>query len=192
MDEYLQLLTCHPVLEKVAEPKTGFENYEPSLVLIKRADDDDTPFTIAVDLDGTLAEKEKPFDSESVGSPRQHVIDWVKKFHKAGARIIVWTVRGNTKPVEKWLKDNDVPYDHINENPDQPEDGSNKIIADAYLDDRAVDAADIEATGPDLLQQITGDGKDAEPVERAVVTIERTKITIVPGKELLDALQECE
>ena len=70
------------------------------------------------------------------------MIDHVKDMHDAGARIIIFTVRGDKDLVADWLDDHDVPYDHINENPDQPEDASGKILADAYLDDRAFSARD--------------------------------------------------
>jgi hypothetical protein len=116
--------------------------YAPHLVLVKRASaEDESPFTIAVDLDGTLAEKEKPFDAKSIGSPRLKAVAWVRKFKAAGARIIVFTVRGNDKLVRGWLKpSNEVPFDYVNENPDQPKDSSGKVIADVYWDDRAWNA----------------------------------------------------
>lgn len=175
--------TGKPV-KTAADLKSG---YEPGLVLIKRAADDDSPFTIAVDLDGTLAEKEEPFDPTSIGPPRNAAVTWVRKFKDAGARIIIFTVRGDADMVAGWLDENDVPYDYINENPDQPEDSSGKVIADVYWDDRAYNAVDPDEHGPDILAMI--DNSDPTDGNEQVVIIERTRVTIVPG-DLLAVLQE--
>ncbi len=56
-----------------------------------------------------------------------------------GYRIIIFTTRKVTAALKKYLKDNDITYDYINRNPDQPKDaGTDKPVADIYLDDRAV------------------------------------------------------
>lgn len=99
-------------------------------------------FTVCVDFDGTLAEQEKPFRIGSAGPPRKKNVALVNELHKEGVRIVVWTVRNNVKFLRKYLKDNKIEYDYINENPDQPPNGSKKLIADIYLDDRGVDARD--------------------------------------------------
>jgi hypothetical protein len=123
----------------------------------KQAADDepqesDHPFTIAVDLDGTLAEKEEPFNAETIGKPRPKARSWMRKFHKAGARLIVFTVRGSTALVRDWLNENSIPFDYINENPDQPPDSSGKVFADVYWDDKAINAAGpLDESGPELL-----------------------------------------
>jgi 8-oxo-dGTP pyrophosphatase MutT (NUDIX family) len=100
----------------------------------------DRPFTICVDLDGTLAEESKPFNKERIGEIKADARRWMEAFADAGARIIIWTVRGNVTLVREWLDSRSIPYDYINYNPDQPEDGSRKVIADLYLDDRGVRA----------------------------------------------------
>lgn len=134
--------------------KRAFEEYEPSLLLVKRADDDKYPFTVAVDLDGTLAKKEEPFNPATIGEPIPGAIAWVTKFHEAGARIIIFTVRGDADLVATWLTKHKVPYDHINENPDQPKDSSGKILADVYYDDRAINATNHDKAGPEVLGRI--------------------------------------
>lgn len=134
--------------------KRAFEEYEPVLFLVKRADDDKYPFTVAVDLDGTLAKKEEPFNPATIGEPIPGAIAWVTKFHEAGARIIIFTVRGDADLVATWLTKHKVPYDHINENPDQPKDSSGKILADVYYDDRAINATNHDKAGPEVLGRI--------------------------------------
>jgi inorganic pyrophosphatase len=173
------------------DAKYGAAGYAPCLLFVKRADDNDTPFTIAVDLDGTLAAKEEPFDSKTIGEPRERTIHWVKKFHEAGARIIIFTVRDNNKLVEDWLKTHEIPYDFVNENPDQPPNSSGKVFADVYFDDRGVDATDPDATGPEVLRRI--DAEDGEEEEKpthlsGILRITRTTCMLVPGEGLLEAL----
>ncbi len=172
--------------------KTGFD--APVMLFVKRADDDNRSFTIAIDLDGTLAKKEEPFDPDSIGDPIESAVAWVRLFHQAGARIIIFTVRGTTKLVRDWLDKHDVPFDFINENPDQPEGGSGKVLADVYWDDRAYNAADPHEHGPEILRRVvahggeqgkeTGDG-DPSP---AVVIAHHTVVTIT-GPSLLAALE---
>lgn len=95
--------------------------------------------TVAVDLDGTLA-KETKFDKNKIGDPRPGAKKFMERLQQAGCRIIINTVRGNKKLIKDWLTENEIPYDYINENPDQPADASDKIIADIYVDDKAEDA----------------------------------------------------
>ena len=136
------------------EAKAAQDEYEPMLVLVKCAADARTgPFTICVDLDGTLAEKEEPFSVDTIGAPISKAVEWVRRFRKAGARIIVFTVRGDAHQVAKWLDAHDVPYDYINENPDQPSDASHKLRADVYWDDKAYNARDPDEHGPSILSQ---------------------------------------
>jgi len=97
--------------------------------------------TLAVDLDGTLAEYDGWKGEEHFGKPRQGAKDAMQAFKQRGYEIIIFTTRGNTELVRQWLNENGIVFDYINENPHQPE-GSNdgKPIADLYIDDRAVDA----------------------------------------------------
>lgn len=110
------------------------------------------PFTVAVDLDGTLAEAEVPFDPKSIGKPRPRAKHWLDALAAAGARVIVFTVRGDAGLVKAWLDKHDMPYDHVNENPDQPPDSSGKVFAHAYWDDRAHNGADLDEHGPRILE----------------------------------------
>ncbi len=124
----------------------------------------DHPYTVAVDLDGTLAEVTEPFDPKVIGKPRKGVVKEMTSLRDAGARIIIWTVRGDKTTVSKWLKTNNVPFDYINENPDQPEGSSAKVYADAYIDDRAHNAVDFHAAVTKVLgsfQAVKDDGKSS-------------------------------
>lgn len=144
--------------------------YDPVLYVVKRAKDATYPFTVAVDLDGTLAKKEEPFSSETIGEPIPGAIAWVKKFHDAGARIIIFTVRSTSKTLKDWLKTNKVPYDYINENPDQPAGSSGKVLADVYYDDRAVDATDHSKSGPEVLGRINANVLTSTLTQQSDVT----------------------
>lgn len=151
----------------------------PRIVFVKWAREKrEGPFTVAVDLDGTLAEKEEPFNPKTIGKPRAKMVKWVKRLKEAGARIIIWTVRGSDKLVETWLKEYKVPFDHINYNPDQPEGSSGKLIADVYWDDRGFSALDPDATGPAILRQLNDESEPDEPDETGT-TIEITTVKIL-------------
>lgn len=184
-------------LRSVRRPltKSAFDN-PPRLVLVKRAEDDesDRPFALCVDLDGTLAEKEEPFDADSIGDPIARAVEWVRLFHAAGARIIIFTVRGDRKQVREWLDANDVPYDYVNENPDQPEGTSGKILADAYWDDRAFNAEDPDEHGPTILRKILARGGETEDTSEdsagPTITIRRETVVTISGPAVLEALED--
>ena len=123
-----------------------------------------TPATIAVDLDGTLATALTPYCADAIGKPRPQAQAWMKKFRQAGARLIVFTVRGNKVLVRDWLNEHAIPFDFINENPDQPPDASGKVIADVYLDDRAVSAlGDWDEFGTHVLRHVARAQTDTQP-----------------------------
>lgn len=117
-------------------------------------DRDDKPFTVAVDLDGTLAGDTEKFDPDIIGPPFSERIECINQLHDAGARIIIYTVRGNSGLVARWCRTNKVKFDYVNENPDQPADASGKIIADMYLDDRAWNIRHLAQAMPVMLQAI--------------------------------------
>ncbi len=58
-----------------------------------------------------------------------------------GNVIIIWTCRGGKELDEaiQFLKDNNVPFDYVNENPLNPYgDTTRKLFADEYWDDKAI------------------------------------------------------
>ena len=96
--------------------------------------------TIAIDFDGVLADYSKGFQGKDVFGEMIPGADNATKVLKENDwTIIIYTTRPATDALKKWLKDNHITYDYINENPNQPEDSKGcKLIADVYLDDRAV------------------------------------------------------
>lgn len=133
------------------------EDYDPAApspasIKLAAVPEKGNPFTIAVDLDGTIFEAEEPFDPKTVGKLRKKVKKHMLAFHKAGARLIIFTVRGDESFVRRKLKEHGVPFHFINENPDQPPGSSGKVFAHAYWDDRGWNALDPDEHGPRLLE----------------------------------------
>lgn len=109
---------------------------------------------VAVDFDGTLCTNLFP----EIGEPKLLVIGYVKKLAKEGSKIILHTCRENgTRPLldeaVAFCKAQEIPLFAVNENPGNlhparyglsPQDGR-KVYADLYIDDKAVNTAEIEA-----------------------------------------------
>lgn len=106
--------------------------------------------TIAVDFDGTLCVQCFP----EIGEPKQAVINFVKSHAARGTKIILYTCRenGNRRLLDEaiaFCKRNEIPLFAVNENPANPylnEYGTRegrKVFADLYIDDKAINAADI-------------------------------------------------
>ena len=110
-------------------------------------------YTIAVDFDGTLCVDNFP----EIGEPKPHVIEFVKHHAARGVKIILHTCRENT-PARALLSEavefcntHGIPLYAVNENPGNPfpeqygaERAGRKVYADLYIDDKAVNPADIE------------------------------------------------
>lgn len=95
------------------------------------------PFTLAIDFDRTIAEG--PIHDLRAMKLREGAKEAIERFYDNGIRIIIWTCRDDLDNVADWLDINMIPYDHINQNPDQTTD-SRKIMADYYIDDRGISA----------------------------------------------------
>ena len=69
----------------------------------------DMPFTVAMDLDGTLADRKDGWQGpDHFGELRQDedgysAADLMQFLHSQGIRLILWTTRGNTKKIKEWL-----------------------------------------------------------------------------------------
>ena len=107
----------------------------------------DKKLTIAVDFDGTLCE----FAFPEIGEQRRsHKILMSKliQLRNEGHKLILWTNRGDndeypvlTEAVE-WCRNRGLIFDAVNENlPNQKKLSgySPKIMADIYIDDRALE-----------------------------------------------------
>ena len=79
-------------------------------------------------------------------------IDEAKRFITQVRDII----RGNRELIRAYLEKHTIPFDHINENPEQPLGASDgKPIADAYVDDRGIQFnGDWAATAEEVLNFI--------------------------------------
>lgn len=98
------------------------------------------PKVVAIDFDGTIADYthwKGPGEFEKVlpGAAEE-----IKKMKADGHTIIIHTNRGvDINEVTQYLTENDISFDHVNENPDAPRNTSDKKIkADVYIDDRAM------------------------------------------------------
>jgi hypothetical protein len=96
--------------------------------------------TICIDFDGVLHDYRNGWQGEDVfGDPVPGASLATKGLKLNDWCIILYTCRKNTEALRKWLADNGIEYDFINENPWQPENAdSRKPIADVYLDDCAL------------------------------------------------------
>ena len=92
------------------------------------------PKVLAVDLDGTLLKDAHP----ALGKPIPGLAAVLGAVRAAGWVVVIWTVRNEDTKIRKYLKDEGIPFDYINENPYGPTDGSRKIYADVYLDNHAI------------------------------------------------------
>lgn len=98
------------------------------------------PYTLAVDMDGTLAVQGEWKGYGSIGAPIMSVIKDLRRAKRKGTYIVIHSCRVTTLDnkinpdsldvMRKWLKDNDVPYDEIWT-------ATGKPYADIYLDDKA-------------------------------------------------------
>ena len=91
---------------------------------------------VGIDLDGTLAKELEKYDSKKIGDPIYNAKKILDKIKELDIIIIINTCRKDTTMVKSWLDQHEIPFDHINENPDQPKDTSDKVMADRYWDNR--------------------------------------------------------
>jgi len=91
---------------------------------------------IAVDFDGVLHTGEWP----EIGDPAPGAIEAMGKLHDDGHHLTIWTCREGEPQIEmvRWLLENGIPFDMINDNVGWEKYGYNarKVNADVYIDDR--------------------------------------------------------
>jgi len=92
--------------------------------------------TIAIDLDGTLAEYKGWRGEGHIGKPIKNARWFCMQLKKEGWRIIIWTVRQDTATIKSWLLLHKIPFDAINV--DFFYGSHRKVIAHIYLDDRGI------------------------------------------------------
>lgn len=107
------------------------------------------PYTIVVDLDGTLAEFDHWRGYTHIGNPIKKTVEYLKKKRACNnAKIILHTCRVTTVDnkihesslffIRRWMIDNKI--EHLI---DEIWMGTGKPYGDVYLDDRAVNVRDI-------------------------------------------------
>ena len=106
---------------------------------------------ICVDFDGTIVDHRFP----ELGEPVPDAIKWLKRLHKCGARLILYTMRsdgGFTGDVltdaVRYLEEQGVSLYGVNHNPNQQDwTTSPKVYADLYIDDAAFGCPLIRPAG---------------------------------------------
>ena len=96
----------------------------------------DSKTIFAVDFDGTIVKHAFP----DIGQPVPRALEWLRRFHDAGALLILWTMRSGDylQAAVKYCYDNNVQLFGINHNPDQMSwTRSPKAYAHLYIDDAA-------------------------------------------------------
>lgn len=86
---------------------------------------------VAFDFDDTV------YDFHKKGLLYNDVIELLRKLKSINCYLICWTGQQNLDFVSDYLKNHNIPFDAINENPPFYKSISKKIYANAYLDDRA-------------------------------------------------------
>lgn len=100
---------------------------------------------VAVDFDGTLSLANWP----GCGNPNAALISALKKM-QGKVILILWTCRGEERLKEalEWLEGFDLHFDYANENCKEALDqygyDCRKILADIYIDDKAVRPEHLE------------------------------------------------
>lgn len=86
---------------------------------------------IAYDLDNTV------YDFHKKGETYFDVINLLKELKRVGCYMICFTANSDRDFVVKYLTDNNIPFDAVNENPPFFKSDERKIYFNALLDDRA-------------------------------------------------------
>lgn len=111
--------------------------------------------TIGVDFDDTIVRLGSWNGKKHVGRLKEE--DKPKKMIRllkdTGFNIMIYTCRSYHKPVKKLLERENIPYDWINENPNQPKTASpKKLFAWRYIDDRGACYVDFPTAVVNILK----------------------------------------
>lgn len=86
---------------------------------------------VAFDFDDTV------YDFHKKGRIYSDVTKLLQELKSINCYLICWTGQEDAEFVKSYLKENNIPFDAVNENPPFHKSTSRKIYANAYLDDRA-------------------------------------------------------
>jgi len=109
---------------------------------------------LCIDFDGTIVDHQYP----AIGEIRPFAKEAINRLHDEGWYIIIWTCRcGDTlMDARKWLLDNKIWFDKLNENAPVEMIGfipSPKVYGDIYIDDRNLEGV---PEWPMIYSMITG------------------------------------
>lgn len=94
---------------------------------------------IAIDFDGVIVKDNYPLIGE-IQEGAKEALEYLNQY----CTVIIWTCRDGLSKVEatEWMKDNNIKFDHINQNSPENINRFNndcrKVYADIYVDDRQV------------------------------------------------------
>lgn len=95
--------------------------------------------TICIDIDGTISRYIEWVDAQTFGEVLPHCAEAIHHLKADGWFVIIYSTRADKNEITRFLNENNVPFDAINENPNQPANAvGGKPYADVYLDDRAI------------------------------------------------------
>jgi capsule biosynthesis phosphatase len=120
------------------------------------------PYTFIIDVDGTLCPIKAKDESYADLVPYREMVDQIRRYHDAGARIVLFTSRnmnsygGNlglinkhtAKTMTEWLEKWEIPYDEILFGKPWP--GHNGF----YVDDRTVRPDEFLKFDPAALESL--------------------------------------
>lgn len=110
-------------------------NYNTALERLRREWREHNGLIVAVDFDSTLC----PYRPYEVNVDSDLIRSLVRELHHYGCTIIIWTAAEDERheSIKEWLKKNNIPFDHFNEDSPKTKYKSRKVYANAFLDDRA-------------------------------------------------------
>jgi len=92
-----------------------------------------------IDLDGTICHYDEWKGESHFGELVDGAKRALKNLKTNDWLIIIYTTRSNKQLISNFLNKNDLPFDFVNENPNQPVNAKGgKPYADVYIDDRAI------------------------------------------------------
>lgn len=110
--------------------------------------------TICIDIDGTISQYIEWVDAKTFGEVLPHCAETIHHLKADGWFVIIYTTRGDKDEIKIFLDENNIPFDAINENPNQPANAKGgKPLADVYIDDRAIQ---FDGDWEGAYQKITG------------------------------------
>ena len=95
---------------------------------------------VAIDFDGTIAHYDGFKGKGVFGKPVDGVKDALAFIRKCGWVVMIYTTRLEVHQIKEYLGEHKIPYDYINYNPNNTKYMLHpaKMVANAYIDDRAV------------------------------------------------------